>query len=360
MSLLTRHVFARHAQLLLLTLAVGIGVYLLTELVERADTFLETKSGLRLMILYLGARLPVILAQILPSVFLLASVITLCLMARNRENIALQAGGVAPGAVTAALLLSSLFWGGIQFACAQWLGTAGDRYAARIWNERVHKRTALPQVLRNVWFTDQEWIVSLDTLSQDGTGSGLSAYRLSGDGLSVESVIHAPEFTAGPGEWLALGASRAFPSLFLREGPADIVLPLSHDPGVFFLGEQDNPQMLPLWLLNELIAKLSAAGSNVEGLLTAWHSKLAYAASLAVMAVLAVAIAAWRQTVHIAVGLSVVATFLFYTLSLFGESIGQRGFLPPAAAAWGTNAVFLLIAFLALRLSRIISFPAQK
>jgi lipopolysaccharide export system permease protein len=181
----------------------------------------------------------------------------------------------------------------------------------------------------------------------------LAAYRLAGDGLSLESVVRAPEFTAGPEEWVAHAASRTFPSLFLREAATDIVLPFSYDPGFFFLGEQENPQMLPAWLLNEVIAKLSAAGSNVEGLITAWHAKLAYAASLAVMALMAAAIVSWRQNVYISVGLAVVATFLFYTLSLFGESTGQRGLLPPAAAAWGANAAFLLLAVLRLRLAGI-------
>ncbi|MDR2075715.1 MAG: LptF/LptG family permease [Desulfovibrio sp.] len=351
-TLLFRYVFSRHARLLLITLSVGLGVYLLTELVERADTFLETKSGPWLMLRYFGARLPSILARILPSVFLLASVITLCLMAHNREDVALQTGGVSPGVVTAALILSGLFWGGVQFACSQWLGTAGDRYAERVWNGQVRKRAELPQVLSNVWFTEGEWIVSLDALSRNGSGTGLAAYRLSADGLSVESIVHAPEFTAGTDGWTARGASRVVPSLFLREAPADLVLPLTHDPGVFFLGGQDNPQMLPMWLLTEAIAQLSAAGSNVEGLITAWHAKLANAASLAVMAVLAAAIAAWWRNVYIAVGFSVAATFLFYAFSLFGESTGQRGFLPPMAAAWGTNAAFLLLAFLAIRLSR--------
>ena len=77
MSLLFRYVFASHARLLLLTLSVGVGLYLLTELVERVDTFVEAGTGLAVVAQYYAARLPAIIAQILPAVFLLASVLSL-------------------------------------------------------------------------------------------------------------------------------------------------------------------------------------------------------------------------------------------------------------------------------------------
>lgn len=100
---------------------------------------------------------------------------------------------------------------------------------------------------------------------------------------------------------------------------------------------QDNPQQLPLWLLGEAIGKLRGAGSNVEALLTAWHGKLAYAASLMVMAVLAAAIVSWRDNVYLAVALSMAVIFVTYALTLFGESMGQRGLLPAYAGRLGAG-----------------------
>ncbi len=357
MKLLFRYVFAGHARLLLLTLAVGSGLYLLTELVERIDVFVEAGSGLWIIARYFGARLPSIVGQILPAVFLLASVITLCLMARNRETVALQAGGVSFSSVAAALVLCGVFWGAAQFACSQWLGTAGDRFAQRLWQEQVRKRGEAARVLDHVWFTNKEWIVALETLRQDSRqtyeGRGLTAYRLSPDGLRFESIIRADTFTADAGHWQAMNATRIDPETFFRAPPEDLALPIEQDPGVFFVGGQSNPQMLPIWLLGEAIGKLRDAGSNVEGLLTAWHARVAYAASLAVMALLAAAIVSWKDNVSIAVTLAIVVTFVMYTLTLFGESMGQRGLLPPALAAWGPNILLLLVALARLRLVSI-------
>lgn len=349
MSLLFRYVFASHARLLLLTLGVGVGLYLLTEIVERADTFVEAGSGFGVVIRYYGARLPSIVAQILPAVFLLASVIVLCIMSRSRETTALQAGGVSPHASAVVLVACGVVWGAAQLACSQFLGAEGDRYADRLWREQVRKREAESRVLRNVWFTDREWIVSLETLHQDGSGTGISAYQLSDDGLRFRSIVRAPLFEAGAGEWIARDVCRSFPDAFVSENLPELTLPLSQDADVFFLTGQDNPQQLPLWLLGEAIRKLRDAGSNVEALQTAWHGKIAYAASLMVMALLAAAIVSWKDNVYLAVALSLLVTFVAYALTLFGESMGQRGLLPPVIAAWGPNAVLLLAAGLRLR-----------
>lgn len=351
MKLLFRYVFLHHTRLLLLTLSVGIGLYLLTEIVERVDTFVEADSSFSLVAQYYIARLPSIIAQILPAVFLLASVVTLCIMHRSREMVALQAGGVSPNAVARVLVICGLIWGAGQLAFSQYLGVEGDMQADRIWREEVRKQVAEAQILDNIWFTEGSWIVSAQTLSKDGTGTHLSAYQLSTEdtGLRFASIVRAESFQARPGEWLVTDAVRTVPDSFLREKLPTFTLPLKQDPSVFFVSEQSNPQQLSIWRLGEAIGKLRTSGSNVEGLVTAWHAKLAYAASLVVMALLASAIVSWKDNIYLAVAFAMVITFVSYAVTLFGESMGQQGVLPPILAAWGPNIILLSLALLRLR-----------
>ena len=77
MSLLARYIFLRHARLLLLIMCLGLGLYLLTEIVEKVDIFIDNGAGLDLVLRYFACRLPGIIAQILPAVFLLATYIFL-------------------------------------------------------------------------------------------------------------------------------------------------------------------------------------------------------------------------------------------------------------------------------------------
>ena len=110
---------------------------LLTEIVERVDVFIDNGAGMDLVLKYFGCRLPGIIAQILPAVFLLATVVSLCPMGHSREMTALHAGGISFSKVAVILVMCGLFWGAVQFGCAQFLGVQGAQYADRIWQEQV-------------------------------------------------------------------------------------------------------------------------------------------------------------------------------------------------------------------------------
>lgn len=58
MSLLFRYLFFRHARLLLLTLALGGGMFMLTDMVDRLDVLLDAGASPMLMLLYYAARCP--------------------------------------------------------------------------------------------------------------------------------------------------------------------------------------------------------------------------------------------------------------------------------------------------------------
>ena len=158
------------------------------------------------------------------------------------------------------MILCGIFWGGVQLGFSEYLGVAGERESARIWQEEVRKKNLAATVLKDVWFTDGDWIVSLGTLDPQAHGTGFSGYELSDDGLSIKRIVQASTFTAEPNHW-ALQDVRVY------------------TPDTFRLvSTGTKPQQLPLWQLGDAISQLKSSGSNVEALRTAWHAKLAYAA----------------------------------------------------------------------------------
>ncbi len=325
MSLLSRYLFRNNLLLILPTLAIGTGLYILSDLFDRLDDFLEAGVGFGVAAWYFVAKTPLIISQILPAVFLLATLAQLCLMSRGRELIALQAGGISLGRVARNLVFCGVVWAVVQLGFSQVLGVSGEVEAARIWSEDVRGKTEATATLRNVWFTDGPYVVNLaQVVPAKGQGSGLAAYELSSDGMSIARVIRAGSFTASHGNWE------------LR----DVTV---FDP-TGYLSTRHDPSRLPLWQLGDAIDRLSASGSNVEGVRTAWHMKLAYAASLVVMAVVAAAVVTWRDNIYLCIGLALVITFLFYTMFTVGGTLGQKGIVPPPLAAWGADALILSIA----------------
>jgi len=330
MSLLFRYLTKNNAMILLPTLAVGIGLYVLTDLFERLDNFIEAGLSVGMVLTYFVVKMPLVISQILPVIFLLSTVIQLCIMARSRELTALQAGGISLGVVANSMILCGIFWGGVQLGFSEYLGVAGERESARIWQEEVRKKNLAATVLKDVWFTDGDWIVSLGTLDPQAHGTGFSGYELSDDGLSIKRIVQASTFTA----------------TFTQEQEPDFVLPLRQDPETFRLvSTGTKPQQLPLWQLGDAISQLKSSGSNVEALRTAWHAKLAYAASILVMAFVATAIVSWKDNIYIAVTVALLCTFLYFAVYTLGTTLGQRGILHPFLAAWTANLIALFFAF---------------
>ena len=345
MSLLARYIFQRHARLLLLIMSLGLGLYLLTEIVERVDIFIDNGAGMDLVLKYFACRLPGIVAQILPAVFLLATVVVLCIMGHSRELTALQAGGISFVRVAMTLVMCGAFWGGLQFACSQFIGVQGDRLATQIWQEQVRKRDMSAKHIKDVWFTEKGWTISVNTLRVNGSGKGFSAFHVKeGTASDIDVIVRAPRVKATEKSWTAYNAECFYPESFKREEQKEVVIPVQQDPALFFATSSVSLQQLPIWQRGEAIELLGEAGSNVEGLRTVWHGKIAYAASLMVMALLGVAIVSWNSNIYIAVGISMAGTFILYALTMFGESLGQMGSLPPLMAAWFPDALLLSIA----------------
>lgn len=148
MSLLFRYLTKNNAMILLPTLAVGIGLYVLTDLFERLDNFIEAGLSVGMVLTYFVVKMPLVISQILPVIFLLSTVIQLCIMARSRELTALQAGGISLGVVANSMILCGIFWGGVQLGFSEYLGVAGERESAASGRKRSERRTSRQRCLR--------------------------------------------------------------------------------------------------------------------------------------------------------------------------------------------------------------------
>jgi lipopolysaccharide export system permease protein len=338
MSLLFRVLVRSNTLILLPALMAGTGIYILTDLFERMDNFISADVGASTAIMYFVYKTPLIVSQILPVVFLLSTVIQLCLMARARELTALYAGGISTMTLLRMLFVCGLMWSVLHLGFSQWLGVLGEQNATRIWQEDVQKRNLSQAVLRNLWFTEKQWIVSLGSLEPDNTGRDFQAYRLDADGLRIVELLRAEAYTAARGEWKLSGVARIQPETFSHEYAEELRLPLQHDMDSFRIVNQPNrttsPQQLSLSRLGATIDALRESGSNVEALRTAWHAKLAYAASLAAMTLVAMAIVTKKDNIYIASSLALLITFLYYAVYTVCNTLGQQGILPPIAAAW--------------------------
>lgn len=345
---LTRYLTQQNLYLLGVTLIMGLGVYLLTDLFERLDNFLEADTGLRIILLYFAVKIPLIISQILPATFLLSTLVQLCFMARSRELIALQTGGISLMKILKFLIIYGIIWACAQLFFSQWLGVWGEQYANEIWRVDISGKTASKNILSNVWFLDENWVVHLENVSTtSGDGQGFTGYELSSDGLKIMRVVRASSFHARAKVWRLKNVMISVPEDFSQNRQEELVLPLVQSPRNFQVFTSNKaPSKLSLWQLGKTIDQLEVSGSNVEGLRTVWHSKIAYAASIIIMGIVALAIVTWRDTLYISVGFGLVFVFVFYVLFTLGGTLGEKGILSPPVAVWMFPAIILCLALI--------------
>ncbi len=344
MSILSKYIIKQHTLLLAITLGIGLGIFIVIDLVERADAFLETENGISFIIPYYLAKLPGIISQILPAVFLLSSVILLCLMVASRESIALQAGGISKNILAKLLMCCGIFWAIVQFVLSQGLASPGEEIASNIWSQDVRQRQVVEQKLDKVWFIKDNYLVNLNELYESGKGNGFLAYQLK-DEQEIMAIISAKSFEVHEKAWSLKEVSLTKPNEFKTVNIPEAELNIDQEIGFFFVGEQKNPQFLDFMLLGEAIERLKLSGSNVEFLETIWFGKISYAISIVVFAFVALAIISYKDNVYMAVILAVAVAFLTYVLNLMGESLGKEGSLPPMVGAFAAQSIVFILAF---------------
>jgi lipopolysaccharide export system permease protein len=337
--------------LVLTILLAGTGIYLLTDLFERLDDFLEAGVSLRLITGFFLLKLPLIVSRILPAVFLLAMVIQMNLLRRSREQMALEAGGVPPFVLLRFVLVYGLLWACGQFFFSQFLGVTGDRIAADIWQTDIRGKSSAGALLENRWLANGNRLIHFGrAVPARKSGQDLLVYTLDDSGREIEEILRAGQFVVEDDSWRLEDVVRLTPKTFFSEKLDSYILPIRQDIAALqFLTKAGlkGPQ-LPFWELHSAIERLEAAGSNVEALRTIWHSKLSYAASIIFMGLMALVISHLVENIYKAVGVALLVIFFVYSLNTFCGTLGEKGLVSPALGAWfadGTLAFFSLLWF---------------
>lgn len=350
MNLLTRYLLRNNLFLLFSILLIGTGLYVLTDLFERLDHFLDASFGVFNVLFFYAIKTPFIMGQILPAVFLIAVIVQLCLMVKAREMVALQSGGVSPFVFLRFVVLYGCVWAALQFVLVQVLGIEGDKLSTRIWREEVRGNTAKYAQMHGLWFIEGPYVVYLGvTRPEFGTGEDFLAYQLSDDDKHLRQMIRAESFSVTKGVWRLHNATVVTPETYGYEVKQDMVMPLKQNLSAFLaIDRGTKPSHLPVWSLRSAIVNLEKAGSNVEVLRTTYHSHFAYAASIIVMGVLGLAVVLWRSNVYLAVGTGLVTTFFFYACTTMCVSLGERGVIAPMIAGWFSVGLFFMLSLCAV------------
>lgn len=346
---LSGYLVRQNVFLMLTCLGAGVFIYMLTDLSDRLEAFLDAGLGARQILTYFMVKMPLIFSQILPAVFLLAVVIQLGLMVRNREMMALRAGGMSMGWFIRFFVVYAVVWSMGQLLFSQFIASYGEQEASRIWREEVRKRQLDKRVVKHLWFREGPYIVhATEALPTQSRVNDVTVYEFDRDTMRLDRIMTAKKGLVDEHGWGLLDVWEIETRDFMASKLLTHFIPLRQDMRSFLKADVADRSDLPLWHLSQVIDELRESGSNVERLRTAWHGKLSYAFSIITMALLALALCSFFENMYVNLVISLLVIFSYYGLYVLGITTGQKGLVPPVLAAWMANIVFSSLAGLRL------------
>lgn len=349
MGALSGYLVRQNLFLMVTCLGAGTFIYLMADLADRLEHFLEAGLSWRQVITYFMVKTPLIFSQILPAVFLLSVVLQIGLMVRNREMMALRAGGMSIIWFIRFFLVYALIWSMAQLLFSQFVASYGEQEASRIWREEVRKRQLDKKTIKNLWFREGPYIVHAGEAQPTSSRvSDVIVYEFDRDTMRLLRIMTARKGLVDEHGWGLLDVWEIETSDFTSTKLLTSFIPLRQNMRGFLNADIGDRSDLPLWHLGRVIDELKESGSNVERLRTAWHGKLSYAFSIVTMALLALALTSFFENLYVNLVLSLVVIFSYYGLYVLGITTGQKGLLPPIAGAWLANAAFGSLAGLRL------------
>ncbi|BCS87140.1 LptF/LptG family permease [Pseudodesulfovibrio sediminis] len=340
-GVLSRYLIRQNLYLMAICLAVGTCIYLLSDIFDRLDEFIKAGLGVETILFYFIVKIPLIVSQLMPAIFLLAMVIQMGVLSRTRELLALRAGGVSYVWFIRFFVVYALFWSGGQLVFSQFLGVFGEYEANRIWKEDVRKKQLDDMVIRDLWFRDGPFIVmAKEAHPAKSRASDITVYEFTTDNQDLIRILTAKKALIDDHGWGLLDVHELDTRTFISVSRMSQFLSVRQNLKAYAAVElKGDKAQLPLLELSKAIDRLEESGSNVEILRTVWHGKLSYAFSMVIMALLALALVTVSENLYANIGMSLILIFVQYGMHVVGATAGEKGVLPPIIAAWLGNGI---------------------
>jgi lipopolysaccharide export system permease protein len=340
-GVLSRYLIRQNLYLMAICLTVGTSLYLLSDIFDRLDDFIRAELGAQTILFYFIVKIPLIVSQLMPAVFLLALVVQLGVLSRSREMLALRAGGVSFAWFIRFFIVYALIWSAGQLVFSQFLGVFGEQEANRIWKEDVRKKQLDELTIRDLWFRDGPFIVlAKEAQPSKSRASDITVYEFTTDNQELIRILNAKKALIDDHGWGLLDVHELDTRTFVTVDRPSQFLSVRQNLSAYAAVElKGDTAQLPLFELSRAIKRLQESGSNVEILQTVWHSKLSYAFSIVIMALLALTLVTFSENVYANIGLSLILIFIQYGVHVVGATAGEKGVLPPIVAAWLGNGI---------------------
>ncbi len=347
-KLFDRYIIGIFIRQLLFSLIAAAVIFIIVDLIEHLDRFIDKNVGFWVIFRYYGYFLPYILYLVLPVAILLATLFTIGGLSRTHELTAMKASGINLHRILFHLLFIGILLSGWNFIFGETVvpysnkmnkdiyryhvkgiksdkaGRRGDIYLRNQPDEHVHIK---------YYDAEKETVFNLDWQHYDKE--------------IMKQRIVARKALWRDSSWVIDIGSRwtFYPDSSVRRQFTDMTFSdLGFGPSDL-IKVQTDPEEMGYWQLDNFVTRLRDMGGDPQR----WSVELAFKTSMpwtcAIVILLGVPIAAHyrRSGVSLSFGIGLFISVVYFGLQQIGKVLGFNGALEPHYAAWAGNLLFLLV-----------------
>ena len=354
MSLLHRYVLRRFIYCYVLSATGLIGIFLVVDFFERVDEFIRRDMPYSDLVSYFICKIPSIAFYMAPQAVLLATVITLAVLARDNEVIAMKAGGIGIVGITLPILGAALVVALLVLASNEYIAPSATKKMNYIFKVKVQGNPAygdsyieIERKGDEVWFVAKDkaiWNIRQFDPEEIRISDARIFYRF--DNGLIRKRIDVKEVVWNGTYWEFMDG---FLRTFDQKGHGTTeyfekkIIPVLETPNDFMKNIAIHSDEMSLRELYKEIQEMTLEGKDTLKHRVEFHQKISYPFISIVLALLAIPLSL-RSSRHggvlFCVGVNLAMGFVFSFLYAMGVSLGFGGFFSPLFAAWGPFILF--------------------
>jgi lipopolysaccharide export system permease protein len=345
MSILDRYLIREIFKHFAIVLVAGTGIYLVVDFFENVDNFLVAGLTVMRMFQFLQLKLPLITAQITPVGILLAVLITLGLMNKNNEIIALKSSGMSVYSFIRPIFAVGLFFTVFLFLVSEiavpvTISKANDIYRVEV------KKYSQTRGVKDIWFKSHRCIAFISYFNpKNDTISGVTLNFFDSQ-FRLNRRVDAAKGQFRHGQWVFNDTMEQ--NLNTSTRAYEIRFSKQKVEAVDFLPEDlqrvaKKSEEMSFKELLRYIRDVESEGYDATPYRVDLHGKFALPVACLIVCLIGAGITVRKMNKHglsINIALGMVVIFVYWIVHSFCLSLGHGGMLPPVIAAWMSNFVF--------------------
>lgn len=343
---LNRYMSRQFLKMWALCLGAFYMIFLMVDFIERSRHLFKHGANFGAIFLYFLFKSPMILYMMVPVAVLLGSLLTLAVMSKNSEIVAMKAGGISVIRAIAPILAWTAAISLASFVVNEYVVPAANQKASFIYKTGIKKQKwKVKYKRRNVWYKASNAIYRFDLfVPEQEKISGVAVYRFD-DEFNLVERTEAERAQFYDDSWHFLQGRRyTFENgaLVQAEPFLDRVMPLPETPDELKVYQRKAEEM-SFRELRAYVKKLDKEGYDPTRYVVDMYGKLSFPLVSLIMAILGIPFAIRHGRsggVAAGIGIAVVIGVAYWILLAWMLALGHSGALGPITAAWGSHLIF--------------------